>query len=62
MLDKLKEYKVYLEAIRMAESNMDLEEDMKELDIDKKKLEKKLVNDIDIINKVKESVNYYDRG
>ncbi len=62
MLDKLKEYKVYLEAIRMAEANMDLEEDMKELDIDKKKLEKKLVNDIDIINKVKESVNYYDRG
>ena len=62
MLDKLKEYRIYIEAIRMAEANMDLEKDMKELDIDKKKLEKKLVNDIDIINKVKESVNYYDRG
>lgn len=58
MLDKLKEYKVYLEAIRMAEANMDLEKDMRELNIDKRKLEKKLINDRDIIEKVKERANY----
>lgn len=61
MLDKLKEYRIYIEAIKMAEANMDLEKDMSELNIDKRKLEKKLINDRDIIEKVKERANYYDR-
>lgn len=61
MLDKLKEYRIYIEAIKMAEANMDLEKDMNELNIDKRKLEKKLINDRDIIEKVKERANYYDR-
>ncbi len=61
MLDKLKEYRIYIEAIKIAEANMDLEKDMSELNIDKRKLEKKLINDRDIIGKVKERANYYDR-
>ena len=61
MLNKLKEYRIYIEAIKMAEANMDLEKDMNELNIDKRKLEKKLINDRDIIEKVKERANYYDR-
>ena len=36
---------------------MDLESDMNSLDIDKKELKKKLINDSDIINKVREKVN-----
>ena len=61
MLDKLKEYRIYIEAIKIAEANMDLEKDMSELNIDKRKLEKKLINDRDIIGNVKERANYYDR-
>ena len=61
MLNKLKEYRIYIEAIKIAEANMDLEKDMSELNIDKRKLEKKLINDKDIIEKVKEHANYYDR-
>lgn len=57
MLNDLKEYREFLKAIKVAEANMDLESDMNSLDIDKKELKKKLINDSDIINKVREKVN-----
>lgn len=57
MLNELKEYREFLKAIKVSEANMDLESDLKILDIDKKELKKKLINDSDIINKVREKVN-----
>ena len=59
-MEELKVYKEILEAIKISQSNLDLESDLENINIDKKILEKKLISDYEIINKAREKV-YNDR-
>ena len=57
MKEKYSVIKKALEAIKNAEDNNDIEKDLEISNIDKKKLEKKLINDKEIINKARDLEN-----
>ena len=57
MLYDLKVYKEIIKAIKVSQANMDLENDMNNLNLDKKELKKKLLADYEIINKARNKVD-----
>lgn len=56
MKDELKVYKEIVEAMKIAESNMQLEIDMRDLNVDKHVLAKKMIDDDEIQKKAQEKV------
>lgn len=59
MKEELKVYKEITEDIKMARSNIELEADFEELNIDEKTLEIKLCQDYDIQELVRKKVKNY---
>lgn len=56
MKEELEVIKEIVEALKIAESNMQLETDMRDVNVDKHVLAKKMLNDVEIQNKAKEKV------